>query len=182
MANVVIEMGMSVDGFIAGPGDDIDLVLDSWLNPPSETNLAIVENWFTTTAVVMGRRMFDLGVEQSGWNANPPYQAPIFVVSHSTADNVTAENISFVNDGVASAVKQAKNAAGDGFVTIVGGANVIQQALEARLVDELHLHIVPAVLGEGIRLFDNLSTLPVKLEVADVVATPEVTHVNYRVR
>lgn len=186
MSTVVIEMGISLDGFIAGPGDDIGPVLDAWLDPPSgampDVTQKMVEGWFTTTAVVMGRRMFDLGSQQSGWVENPPYSVPIFVVSHSVPDHVPADsNYTFVTDGVASAVKQAKEAAGDGFVTMAGGANVIQQALDARLIDELHLHYAPIVLGRGIRLFDNLDAVPVKLEISKVVDTSDVTHVNYRV-
>ena len=186
MSTVVLEMSMSLDGFIAGPGDDIAPVLDVWLDPPSgamsDVNQAIVEGWFTTAAVVMGRRMFDLGAEQSGWADNPPYPVPIFVPTHNAPDKTgSATNITFVTDGVASAIKQAQEVAGDGFVTIVGGANVFQQALDARLVDELHLHIAPVVLGQGIRLFDNLGATPAKLEVAKVVDTPDVTHVTYRV-
>jgi dihydrofolate reductase len=187
MSTVVIVMSMSLDGFIAGPGDDIGPVLDVWLDPPSgamsDVNQKIVEGWFTTTAVVMGRRMFDLGARQSGWVENPPYTVPIFVVSHSVPDEIAAggTNYTFVTDGVESAIKQAQEVAGDGFVTVVGGANVFQQALDAGLVDELRLHIAPVVLGKGIRLFDNLAALPVKLEVAEVVDTPDVTHVTYRV-
>lgn len=187
MSTVVIEMSVSLDGFIAAPGDDIGPVLDVWLDPPSgamsDVNQTIVESWFTTSAVVMGRRMFNLGSQQSGWVENPPYTAPIFVVSHSVPDEIAAggTNYTFVTDGVASAIKQAQEAAGDGFVTIAGGANVFQQALDARLVDELHLHFAPIVLGEGIRLFDQLNAVPVKLEVDKVVDTPDVTHVNYRV-
>lgn len=185
MSTVVLEMSMSLDGFIAGPGDDIGPVLDVWLDPPSgamsDVNQAIVEGWFTTAAVVMGRRMFDLGAKQSGWAENPPYPVPIFVPTHNAPDSVPAANITFVTEGVANAVKLAKEAAGDGFVTIVGGANVFQQALEARLVDELHLHIAPVVLGKGIRLFDSLGATPVKLEIGKVVDTPDVTHVTYRV-
>lgn len=186
MSTVVIEMGISLDGFIAGPGDDIGPVLDAWLDPPSgampEVTQKMVEGWFATTAVVMGRRMFDLGAQQ-GWVENPPYSVPIFVVTHSAPDNVPeSSNFTFVTDGVASAIKQAKDVAGDGFVTVAGGANVVQQALESRLIDELHLHYAPVLLGNGIRLFDNLKTLPVKLEITKVVDTPDVTHVNYRVR
>lgn len=185
MSTVVLKMSMSLDGFIAGPGDDLDLVLESWVNPPSgemsEVNRGIVEQWFTTAAVVIGRRMFDLGEEQSGWVENPPYSVPIFVLSHSVPDKVAAggTNYTFVDD-ITSAVKQAKEVAGDGFVTIAGGAGVFQEALNAGLVDELHLAIAPVVLGDGIRLFDNING-PVKLEVGEIVETPEVTHVNYRV-
>jgi dihydrofolate reductase len=132
--------------------------------------------------VVMGRRMFDLGVEQSGWADNPPYQAPIFVPTHSAPDDVAATNITFVTDGLASAVKQAQEAAGDGFVTVVGGANVIQQAIDARLFDELRLHITPVLLGDGIRLFDSIKAVPVDLEVSKAIHEPDVTHVTYRVR
>lgn len=185
MSTVVLVMSMSLDGYIAGPGDDLDLVLESWVNPPSgemsDANKAIVEKWFTTSAVVIGRRMFDLGEEQSGWVENPPYSVPIFVLSHSVPDKVANgdTNYTFVDD-ITSAVKQAKEVAGDGFVTIAGGAGVFQEALNAGLVDELHLGIAPVVLGEGIRLFDNVAG-PVKLEIGDIVETPEVTHVKYRV-
>lgn len=186
MATVVLEIGMSLDGFVAGPGDDIGPVLDVWLDPPSgamsDVNRELVEGWFTTSAVVMGRRMFNLGVEQSGWADNPPYQAPIFVPTHSAPDNVAATNFTFVTDGVVSAVKQAQDAAGDGVVTIVGGANVFQQALDARVFDELRLHITPVVLGDGIRLFDSLKAVPVDLEVSKTIHAPDVTHVTYRVR
>jgi dihydrofolate reductase len=169
---------------VAGPGDDIGPVLDSWLDPPSgemsDVNREIVEAWFTTAAVVMGRRMFDLGAEQSGWGENPPYQAPIFVPTHRDPAEVKATNITFVRDGVEAAVNQAKEVAGDGVVTVVGGANVFQQAFDARLFDEVRLHIAPVVLGDGIRLFHSLNALPAKLEVSSVVHAPDVTHVTYR--
>ena len=184
MATVVLEIGMSLDGFVAGPGDDIGPVLDVWLDPPSgamsDTNREIVEAWFTTSAVVMGRRMFNLGSEQSGWVENPPYTAPIFVPTHTAPDNVANDQYTFVTEGVEAAVKQAQEAAGDGFVTVVGGANVIQQAFDARVFDELRLHITPVILGDGIRLFDSLTAVPANLEVTNVVHQPDVTHVTYR--
>ncbi len=97
----------------------------------------------------------------------------------SEANRAVLEEV-FVTDGVVSAVKQAHAAAGDGTVTIIGGANVFRQALNAGLVDELHLAHVPVVLGAGIRLFDQV-TAPAEFELTRVVPAPEVTHVTYRV-
>jgi dihydrofolate reductase len=186
MSSVIFSMSMSLDGFITGPEDDLAL-LHKWMHwsdgSVADANRAALEVLSKAAAMVMGRRMFDLGDQRNGWLDNPPFQVPIFVPSHSVPDKVAAggTNFTFVTDGVVSAVRQAKAAAGDGFVTIAGGANVFQQALNAGVVDELRLHLVPVVLGAGIRLFDNV-TGPVELEVGRVVETPEVTHVTYHVR
>lgn len=186
MSVVIFTTSMSLDGFIAGPEDDL-VPLHKWMDRAdgsmSDADRAAFEVLSDAAAVVMGRRMFDLGDEQNGWFDKPPFQAPIFVPSHSVPDKAAAGSTSFtfVTDGVVSAVRQAQAAAGDGYVVIVGGANVFQQALDAGLVDELRLHIVPVVLGAGIRLFDNVKA-PVEFEVGQVAEMPDVTHVTYRVR
>jgi dihydrofolate reductase len=184
MSTVILHMSMSLDGLVTGPDDDL-AQLHEWSYPRSgtlsDTNRSVVEELFATAAVVMGWRTFDLGAEVNGWYDNPPFKVPMFVPARSVPDRDVAANLTFVTSGVAGAVEQAKAAAGDGTVTIAGGATTIQEALNAGLVDELRLTHVPVVLGEGIRLFDHLSTLPLKLGVNKVVPASDVTHVTYRV-
>lgn len=191
MSTVILSMSMSLDGFVTGPDDDLALLHD-WMHwgqgAAGKAHRAALEVLSAAAAMVMGRRMFDLGNERNGWLDNPPFPVPIFVPSHSVPSHSGAEQakadgtgFTFVTDGAVNAIRQAQAIAGDGLVVIAGGANVIQQALNAGLVDELRLHLVPVVLGAGIRLFDNV-TGPVRLEVGEIGQTPEVTHLTYRVR
>lgn len=184
MSTVTLYMSMSLDGLVTGPDDDLEL-LHAWSYPRSGTvsdaSRAVVQELFAASAVVMGWRTFDLGAAANGWYENPPFKVPLFVPARSVPDKAAAANLRFVTDGVADAVKQAQAVAGDGDVAVVGGAAVVQEALNAGLVDVLQLALVPVVLGDGIRLFDNLGALPVQLEVTRVIEAPGVTHVTYRV-
>lgn len=143
-------------------------------------------------AAVMGRNMFGpIGGgawrddEWKGWwGENPPYHYPVFVVTHHPRDPVEMDGgttYNFVTDGIESAFEQAKAAADGKDVIVWGGANVVNQYLAAGLLDELELHIVPVVLGDGAQLFDNLEGADVKLEQVRAVEAPGVTHVKYRV-
>ena len=140
-------------------------------------------------AYIMGRNMF--GPPGGGewdeswrgwWGEDPPYHVPVFVLTHHAREPLPMEGgttFHFVTDGVESALEQARAAAGDQDVKIIGGANVIQQYLAAGLLDELRLHIAPVVLGGGERLLENVGDPT--LEPIDVVASPAATHVKYRV-
>ena len=139
-------------------------------------------------AYIMGRNMFAPGrgewdPEWRGWwGPNPPFHVPVFVLTHYAREPIEMEGgttFHFVTDGIRSAVEQARAAAGDDDVSIAGGASAIQQTLEAGLLDELQLHIVPVLLGAGERLLQNVGDP--KLEPVEVVASPAVTHVTYRV-
>jgi dihydrofolate reductase len=142
-------------------------------------------------AFVMGRNMFGGGPgpwpEQQWngwWGDNPPYHTPVFVLTHYAREPQVMEGgttFYFVTDGIESAMRQAKAAAGGKDVVIAGGANVIQQALRAGLVDELELHLVPMLLGGGERLLDNLDGQVRGLEQVRVVEGTSVTHLKYRV-
>ena len=117
------------------------------------------------------------------WGDDPPYHYPVFILTHHPRDPVEMEGgttFHFVTDGIESALKQAREAAGGKDVTVWGGAEVINQYLAAGLLDELELHIVPVVLGDGARLFDNLGDADVQLEQVRAVEAPGVTHVKYR--
>ena len=139
-------------------------------------------------AYIMGRNMFGAGRGEwdeswrGWWGEDPPYHVPVFVLTHHAREPVPMDGgttFHFVTDGIESALDQARAAAGDEDVLILGGASAIQQYLAAGLVDELRLHIAPMILGAGERLLENVGDL--KLEPIDVVASPAATHVNYRV-
>ena len=131
-------------------------------------------------ALVIGRRLFDY---TQGWGGSHPIGVPVFVVTHSVPEGWPRANAPFtiVLDGVESAVTQASAVAGDKTVG-VAGPNVIQQCLNAGLLDELWIELVPVLLGEGIRFFDNLTGPPVMLENPTVIEGDRVTHLMYKVR
>ena len=141
-----------------------------------------------TGAYVMGRRMFSGGEgpweadpnARGWWGDEPPFHVPVFVVTHHARVplELTGTTFTFVTDGVASAITQARAAAGDRDVQVAGGADVVAQALALGLLDELQLHTAPVVLGGGTPLFARAA--PAVLGVADTIATPYATHVRYR--
>jgi dihydrofolate reductase len=193
MEKVFFDLSMSLDGFIAGPNDEIDPLHDwlyglaSWREPHGlaggETNRdaeVLDESWKSTGAIVMGRRWFDVG--EGPWGDDPPFRMPCFVLTHEARERLVkgATTFTFVTEGIESALEQAKTAAGDKDVA-VGGANVAQQCIEAGLLDEMQLHLVPVLLGEGIRLFEHLGSEHIEPERTRVIESPAVTHLTYRV-
>jgi dihydrofolate reductase len=194
MSASVLFMSMSLDGYIAGPNDqpgnpggDGGAVerLHAWGYSddgdvrPSGPARALVAAMEATGAVLAGRRT----VEQvDHWAGDHHDGVPIFVVSHRPPDPFVARYplVTYVTDGIASAMAQARAAAGDRDV-MVQGAYTAQRALEAGVLDELQIHHVPVLLGAGRRLFDVLPSR-VELEIVRVIETPEATHIRYRVR
>jgi dihydrofolate reductase len=152
----------------------------------------MAESVRTQGAVVMGRRMFS-GAEgpweadpnASGWwGAEPPFHKPVFVVTHHEREPLVLgeTTFTFVTDGVASAVEQARSAApAELDVLVAGGADTIDQALAARLVDELQLHVAPVLLGGGTRLFEGLGAERPRLELVSVRESPHASHLRYRI-
>jgi dihydrofolate reductase len=145
-----------------------------------------------TGATVMGRRMFSGGHgpwendpnADGWWGDNPPFRHPVFILTHHPREPVAKEGgttFTFVTDGIYAALEQARAAAGDKNVAVGGGANVVQQYLNAGLLDELHIHIAPLLLGEGVRLFDLPPGEQLRLEYTRVVESPAVAHLKYRV-
>jgi dihydrofolate reductase len=186
MGIVLLDMSISLDGYIAGPNGESGRLYDWYFAPESQTNPkgAMIEELVRTTgAIVMGKRAYNTG-EESGGYEDDPYQVPNFIVTHHVPEQTAAgENdqrrFIFVTDGVESAIEQAKAAAGDKDVAVGGGADIAQQCLNAGLIDEIQLHVVPVLLGKGIRLFGQID--PVKLESTGVVVAPDVTHLRFRV-
>jgi dihydrofolate reductase len=144
-------------------------------------------------AVVMGRRMFSGGAgpweddpnADGWWGDDPPFRVPVFILTHHAREPVTKQGgttYTFVTDGIEAALEQARLAAGDREVLIAGGAEAIQQYLRAGLLDELQIHVVPMLLGGGVRLLDDVGDAPGRLELGRVVDSPAVTHIRYRVK
>ncbi len=199
MGEVVFDISMSLDGFIAGlhdgpdnpMGDNGVEALHKWIwgdrtdGVPGEgatgTNREILAELKNTTgAIVVGRRTYDI---VNGWGGTHPFGAiPAFVVSKDAPENVPqgGTKFTFVTDGIESAVKQARTAAGNKNVYVVGGANVAQQCIKAGLLDEMRIHIAHVLLGDGIPLFDQLGAESIELERTKVVDSPGVTHLMFR--
>ena len=191
MGTVTSDMSMSLDGFIARPKDDdkpsreleaLDRLHD-WMFPPKGDFQEIERERFNNVgAVVIGRRMFNLG--QDPWGDDPPFHMPVFVLTHNARDPLVKKGGTtyfFVTNGIESALAQARKAAGNKNVIVMGGANAIQQFLKAGLLDEMHLTLVPVLLGEGIRLFENIGTEHLELEKISVTDDPGATHLRFRV-
>jgi dihydrofolate reductase len=198
MQIVSCNMSVSVDGFISGP-EHLDAGFNrvqEWIHrifawrerygleggakdPDSDLFESLHAN---IGAYVMGRGMFDAGEEP--WGDDPPFHAPVFVVTHRTRDILVREGgttFTFVPDGVAEAVARARAAAGDRDVHVSGGGKIVSQALGACLIDEIHLHVAPVLLGEGMPLFNGLAG-PVELELAGVIESEHACHLRYRVQ
>jgi dihydrofolate reductase len=154
------------------------------------STLVVEEAQSNVGATVMGRKMFGGGPgpwsEDPSWNGwwgdNPPYHTPVFVLTHHPREPLEMEGgttFFFVTDGIESAFQQAKQAAGGRDVLLAGGANLVQQYLAAGLVDEFELHLVPVLLGDGERLFENVGDL--KVRQVRAIEAPGVTHIKYRV-
>lgn len=203
MGKVILDITMSLDGFIAGANDGPALSLgeggerlfdwwfkgDTEFTSPSGTmtfkvapvSAELLPEMFTAGALVTGRRTFDI---TNGWNGRHPVDVPVFVVTHTIPEEWIHAHpdapFTFVTDGVESAITQAQAVAG-ALKVGVGAASVAQQAIKAGLLDEIQLHVAPILLGRGVRLFDNIGDEPVELEAIRVVETPLVTHLRYRV-
>jgi dihydrofolate reductase len=191
MGKVKVEISMSLDGFITGPnvrvgngmGDDGDRLHDWMFDAKTETDAEIVDEQFASIgAVVIGKRMFDVGFEP--WGDPPPFGMPVFIVTHDARAPMPMQGgttYTFVTEGIDAAVELARAAAGDKDVGIWGGATIIEESLEAGLVDEMQVHLVPVLFGAGTRLFGDPRSRRIELTRTSTVDTPGATHLRYTV-
>ncbi|MGW0774806.1 dihydrofolate reductase family protein [Streptomyces sp. NPDC002835] len=201
---VTADLAVSLDGYVAGtdigpdnPGGNGAQALFEWIHNlaswrerqgmtggEDNEDSEIMREWFDATgAVVMGRTMYDTG--EVPWGDDPPFRTPVFVLTHRPRRPLVKEGgttFTFVTDGIHSALEQARAAAGGRNVDIAGGAATVQQYLRAGLIDELQLHVVPVLMGAGLRLLDDLGDQQRRLETVRVVSTPRATHLKYRLR
>jgi dihydrofolate reductase len=201
MGKVTFNMTMSLDGFVAGPNDgpenglgdggeglfnwyfsgDTEVHMSEGVPPlkVSKQSAELMKEAFSQYgAGVWGRRTFDIA---HAWGGNPP-GSPAFIVTHNVPQEWVKPGspFTFVTDGVESAIRQAKQAAGDKDVVICT-PSILQQALKAGLVDEINVDVAPILIGGGVSMFDHLGTGPINLECVRNVQTPHVTHLSFRV-
>jgi dihydrofolate reductase len=195
MARVTCDITVSVDGYVAGVDQRLEEPLGEgaerlhrWMFEQPEANADAIGKITAAGAFIMGRNMFGPGrgawdERWTGWwGEDPPYHAPVFVLTHHPREPVEMRGgttFTFVTEGIDAALRLARAAAGDADVAIAGGASTVNQYLAAGLLDELRLHVAPVVLGGGERLFEGVPDLA--LTPVDVAGTDLVTHVTYRV-
>ena len=209
MSTVTCQISVSLDGFVAGPNQSLDnplgeggeqlhewgLATESWRAQHGKEggergvdSEVLDELNQGIGAHIMGRKMFGGGdgpwdESWTGWwGEDPPFHTPVFVLTHHPREPLTMKGGStfhFVTDGIEAALRQARAAAGDQHILVAGGASAVNQYLAAGLLDELHLHIVPVILGAGERLLTDVGHPA--FEQLEVRSSPVVTHVKYRV-
>lgn len=204
MGKIALDKSVSLDGYITGPnpgpdsplGDGGDRIFAWMMAHSDETDGSyrtgmLSEAWdemysdpfITTGAVIMGKRMFEMIDSPNGWVApdGTAFTWPCFVLTHEAREPVTKGQtpFTFVNDGIESALSQARAIAGDKNIGLAG-ANVAQQFIQAGLLDEIHLHLVPVFLGGGVRLFDHLGVSARALEFTAGKQVAGVTHLSFR--
>jgi dihydrofolate reductase len=184
MGKVVLGMTISLDGFINDRNGSVAALypdLAAW--GETEQGKESIQN---TGAVVMGRNSYGMAEDPDWFVGNYEYQVPIFVLTHEPPAKHPKESedltFTFVTDGIESAIRQAKAAAGNKEVNVIGAASTAQQCLKAGLADELHVDIMPVLLGAGLRPFEGIEAEQVQLERIDVAALPGGrTHIKFRV-
>jgi dihydrofolate reductase len=176
MCKTLLYIATSLDGYVAGPNDEVE-----WLNRYNNVDFGLKEFLSRVGAIIMGRRSYDMGVEQK-WFSRFNYGVPIFIVSHEqpVSINKDAEFI-FVTEGIEAAHRQAKSKAGDKNVWIFGGANIAQQYLKLGLIDEISIGITPTLLGSGKRLFDNISKYTELTLIKTKQYEEDLMELNYRI-
>ena len=211
MARLRLKISMSLDGYVAGPGQSRSNPLGvggerlhEWVVPlrawraahardggaVNESSRVVEESMANIGATIMGRNMFgghpgpwDAGKTWTGWwGANPPFHHPVFVLTHHPREPLALDGgttFTFVTDGIESALEQARRAAAGKDVSLAGGAQAAQQYLRAGLVDEMLIHLVPVLLGDGERLFDGTGADLHGLALVRTVSAPDVTHLAF---
>jgi dihydrofolate reductase len=189
MARVICDMSMSLDGYVTGPNDSRENpfgdgagMLHDWISSAAtdEDRALLQEMIDGVGAIVMGRTSFEKNEGDGGWgDGGPVGDTPCFVVTHRRPARSYPSIYTFVTDGVASAIEQAKEVAGDKVVGL-HGATVMQQGLPLGLVDEIRVHVIPVLLGGGTPLFARLDSAS-SLERTSALATPAATHLSFRV-
>ncbi len=204
MSKIFFDIGLSLDGFMAGlnggpknPLGDEGIKIHDWMFkqktflehvglPGGETSNPdndIIEEIFNRTgASILGKRMFIEG--EANWPEDAPFKTPVYVLTHQKREpweRKGGTTFYFVNDGIESALRQAKQAAGNKDVRISGGANTIQQYLNAGLIDEFSIHVAPMILSSGVRPFENIKKEKFSCEIIETIHSPRVTHLKYKV-
>ena len=188
MQKVISEITMSLDGFIAGPGISSKqpmgkdgLRLHEWIfNNKTDIDADLLKEVIESSgAVIVGSRTYVTAIEDA-WEGVSPFAVPAFVLCHNPPAK-SVDGFIYTTDGIESALNKARAVAGDKNIWIMGGANIIQQYLNANLLDRIHLHIVPVLFTTGTRLFDQIWLDKIELKKTEVIDTPAATHIKYEI-
>ena len=191
MAKVIFDISISLDGFVTAsnvrpeePLGEGGQRLHEWAFGDDERNRELLtEAVDAVGAIIAGRGTYDLSIPW--WGADGPTgpaRVPVFVLTHAEPEDAPEGGVyTFVTDGIERALEEAKAAAGDQDVAVMGGAHIGQQYIAAGLVDEISIHLVPVLFGDGTRMFEHLGGEHIQLETAGVIETPEATHLRFRV-
>lgn len=204
MSKVFFDVGISLDGFIAGPNGgpanplgDGGIAIHNWMfkqksflehlelkggEDNNKDNDIITETFNRIGANIMGKRMFIEG--ESNWPEKAPFGVPVYVLTHQKRDpweRKGGTTFFFTDDNIYDVLERAKKDAGSKDVRISGGAYTIQQYLNAGLIDECSIHQAPIMLGKGVRLFENMDIEKFSFQITDVINSEYVTHLNYKI-
>jgi dihydrofolate reductase len=190
MSKILLELSMSLDGYIAGPDVSAEAPmgrggeeLHEWMfdgRSSAEAHDFELDHFSSIGALIIGRRMADVGI--GPWGDEPTFRAPVFVVTNRPADTLVKQggtSYTFVTDGIEGALRRARDAAGPQDVLVNGGADIARQYLSAGVVDEVRLHLIPVLLGAGTRLFPGAVPLGARLNPIMATTTPLATHLTY---
>jgi dihydrofolate reductase len=208
VTKVFFSVTMSLDGYVAPEMMKLGVPPEQWLpqwmelqkyvfeqrffrenlnlgagGETGEDNRILEETYKRTGVSIMGKRMFEGG--EQAWPEEAPFHTPVFVLTKDVRnpwERSGGTTFHFVNDGIQSALQQARGVAGDKDIRIAGGANVILQYLNAGLVDEFAIALSPVLLGTGLRLFEGIDPSRIGLDIVETINSPMVTHLNYAVR
>lgn len=205
MSKVFFDVGMSLDGFIAGPNGganntlgDGGIKIHDWMfkqkaflehlklegGESDNIDNEVIKNTFNRIgANIMGKNMFVEG--ETSWPEEAPFHCPVYVLTHEKREpweRPGGTTFYFVDDDIKTVLEEAKKAAGNKDIRVSGGARTIQQYLNAGLIDEFNIHIAPMVMGAGIQLLEHLDKNKFSFEINDVVNSPMVTHLFYKIK
>lgn len=192
MGKVLLEMSMSLDGYVAGPDVSPEEpmgrggeLLHEWMfagRSAAESRSFAADHFSSVGALIVGRRMADLGI--GPWGDEPVFHAPVFVVTHRPAETIVKRggtSYTFVTEGIERALARAREAAESDDVQVNGGADIARQYLELGVIDDLRLHLVPLTLGAGTRLFAEGSSVSGRVRPVAADTDPLATHLTYAV-
>ena len=188
MQKIVLEITMSLDGFIAGTGiseeqpmgRDGELLHDWLFDAKTEADSRIIENlWTSYGAVILGNTTYSIAISKA-WNGSSPFKMPALVLC-GEKPKISVDGFTYHTKGIYEVLEKAKAVAEDKNVWIMGGANTARQFIKAGLLDELHIHIAPMLLTQGARLFDHISNQTIALKKISVIDTPAATHISYEI-
>src|SRR5215211_1918955 len=188
MQKVILEITMSLDGFIAGedvskknPIGKDGIILHDWIfKKKTDVDDSLLRELIENCgAVIVGSRTYETAIDVA-WGGSSPFSVPVFVICHSIP-NAKIDGFSFITEGIETALTKAKAIAADKNIWVMGGANVIQQYLNSNLCDELNIHVASVLLFEGTRLFDLTGSSKIQLRKKRVIDTPGATHLYYEI-